>query len=119
MGMNSAEHYTEPTPGVPHFWGTPPKLKTHPPLVAMLMGLPVKVFSVIVVMSPKLPPHVMAVGFRLALVAMGMLMPVLVTMALLLARAVMVGVLMVVGMFMRMGMHITVLMVFHHLWHLL
>jgi len=51
-GMNSAERYSEPTPGVPHFGGTPPKLKTHPPLVAMLMGLPVKVFSVIVVMSP-------------------------------------------------------------------
>ena len=74
-GMNSAERYSEPTPGVPHFGGTPPKLKTHPPLVAMLMGLPVKVFSVIVVMSPKLPAHAMAVRFRPALVAMGMLMP--------------------------------------------
>jgi hypothetical protein len=111
-GMNSAERYSEPTPGVPHFGGTPPKLKTHPPLVAMLMGLPVKVFSVIVVMSPELPAHAMAVRFRPALMAMGMLMPVLVTMGLLLARAVMVGVLMVVGMFMTMGMHIAVLMVF-------
>jgi hypothetical protein len=80
----------------------------------MLMGLPVKVFSVIVVVSPKLPAHAMAVRFRMALMVMGMLMPVLMTMGPLLARAVVVRVLMVVGMFMRVGMHIAVLMVFPH-----
>jgi len=80
----------------------------------------VKVFSVIVAISPKLSAHTMAVRLRPALMVMGMLMPVLVlvsvlmTMGPLLARAVMVGVLMSVGMFMRMGMHIAVVMVVLH-----
>jgi hypothetical protein len=73
----------------------------RPPLVAMLMGLPVVVFSVIVVMSPKLPARAMAVRFRPVLVVMGMLtrvlvlVPVLTTMGLLLALTVTVSVLMV------------------------
>lgn len=76
------------------------------------MGLPVVVFSVIVVMMPVFPAHAIAVRLRPVLVVV--VVPVLMTMGLFLPLTVMVGVLMVKGVFMKMGMHIAVLLVFLH-----